>query len=236
MEAFKAQAVASRTYALYRIQGSVNLPYDVTSDVYSQVYGGRTSEKWSTTRAVNLTKGKVLAHNGELLPAYYHATCGGHTEDASNLWKIDLPPLDGVRCNFCVHSPHYKWVKEIPLWKVEKNLSDNGYKTGSISSCRIVSRNKFGRVDKLQIKDDTGMSVLLTGKDFRQIIGPNDIRSTKFEAAVKRGNLVVEGFGWGHGVGMCQWGAFGMSRRGKRAEEILKFYYPGAEITSIDKV
>lgn len=236
MEALKAQAIAARTFALYQARLNKTQPYDLRSDIYSQVYGGSTSEKWSTTRAVNLTKGEVLTYNQDIFPTYYHATCAGHTEDASNLWNVDLPPLKGVPCDFCKNSPHYKWQKDIPLWILQNKLNENGYKIGKIVSVGILSKNASGRVDKMEIKDDAGVSVILLGKDFRQIMGPNEIRSTKFDAAIKWGSLVLDGFGWGHGVGMCQWGAYGMSRKGKTADEILKYYYPGTEITQIDKV
>jgi len=236
MEVLKAQAIAARTFALYQARQNKLQPYDLRSDVYSQVYGGRASEKWSTTKAVNLTRDKILTYNGDILPAYYHATCAGYTEDASNLWNIDLPPLKGVPCNFCTNSPHYKWSKDIPLWELENKLKDNKYMIGKVASVSILSKNRSGRVDKLEIKDESGVSVILTGKDFRQTIGPNDVRSTKFDASIRWGSLVLNGFGWGHGVGMCQWGAYGQARQGKKAEEILKYYYPGAEITTIDKV
>lgn len=236
IEALKAQAVAARTFALYQARQNKPQPYDLRSDIYSQVYGGRQSEKWSTTRAVNLTKGMVLSYKSDIIPAYYHATCAGHTEDASNLWNIDMPPLKGVPCDFCKGSPHYKWTKEIPVWALENKLKDNGYKIGKVASVSILSKDRSGRVDKLEIKDNAGATVVLTGKDFRQMMGPNELRSTKFNASVKWGKLVLDGFGWGHGVGMCQWGAFGMSKKGKKAEEILKYYYPGAEITTLDKL
>lgn len=236
MGALKAQAIAARTFALYQIRQNTLQPYDMRCDIYSQVYGGRTSEKWSTTRAVNLTKSTVLVYNGDIFPTYYHATCAGHTEDAANLWNIDLVPLKGVACNFCGSSPHYRWKKDIPLWALENKLKDGGYKLGHIASVVIISTNKSGRVDKLEIKDDAGVSIILTGKDFRQIIGPNEVRSTKFSASIKWSHLILDGMGWGHGAGMCQWGAYGMSRKGKSAEEILKYYYPGAEITTIDKI
>lgn len=233
MEALKVQAIAARTFALYQARQNGLQPYDLRSDVYSQMYGGRTSEKWATTRAVNLTKGKVLALNSYLIPSYYHATCGGHTEDASNLWNINLPCLKGVACDFCKSSPHYKWTKEISPIALEDKLKDGGYKIGKVVSVVVLSKNGSGRVDKLEIKDDAGASVVLTGKDFRQLMGPNELRSTKFEASLKWNNLVLNGFGWGHGVGMCQWGAFGQAKAGKKADEILGYYYPGAEVTTI---
>jgi len=233
-ECLKAQAIVSRTFALYQARQSKQQPYDLRCDIYSQVYGGKASEKWSTTKAVDSTRGKVLTYKGDIFPAYFHATCGGHTEDASNLWNIDLAPLKGVECGYCDRSKHYKWINKIPLARVEAKLKGAGYDLGRIVSASVVSKNASGRADKIEMKDASGASVIITAKDFRQMLGPNDVRSTKFDASVHGDELVLDGFGWGHGVGMCQWGAFGMSEKGKKAEEILKFYYPGAEITTVD--
>jgi stage II sporulation protein D len=234
--ALKAQAIAARTFAIYQARQNKLQPYDLRSDIYSQVYGGSGSEKWATTKAVNLTRSKVLTYKGELFPTYYHATCAGSTEDAASLWNINIPPLKGARCSFCFSSPHYKWAKEIPLSDIEDKLKKSGYNIGKISSVAVLSRNRSGRVDKLEIKDASGVSIVLKAKEFRQLLGPNEIRSTRFEAAVKQDRLAVTGRGWGHGVGMCQWGAYGLSKRGRTAEEIIKFYYPGAKITSLDKI
>lgn len=236
MECLKAQAIAARTFALYQIRQSKPQSYDLRCDIYSQMYGGRTGEKWSTTRAVDATRGKVLTFNGDIFPTYYHATCAGYTEDALNLWNMDLAPLKGVPCNYCSRSKHYRWTKELPLSQIKTKLIGAGYKIGNISCVNILSRNKSGRNDKIEIKDDAGIIIVMTGKDFRQIFGPNDIRSTKFDAEIKKDNLVLKGMGWGHGVGMCQWGAFGMSQKGKKCDEILKYYYPGTEIATIDKL
>lgn len=235
-ECLKAQAVVARTFALQQARDNKAQPYDLRCDIYSQVYGGRSGEKWSTTHAVDATHGKVLTFNGDIFPAYYHATCAGYTEDASNLWKVDLVPLKGVPCNFCGMSKHYRWSKEIPLSRVESSLKGAGYDIGHITSVSILSKNKSGRNEKIEFKDDAGISFVLSGKDFRQIFGPNEIRSTKFDARIKGANLSLNGMGWGHGVGMCQWGAFGMSQHGKKCEHILKYYYPGTEITTIDKL
>jgi stage II sporulation protein D len=232
VEALKAQAIAARTYALFQKRQNALQPFDLKNDIYSQMYGGRTSEKKTTTEAVDLTRDKVLVFRGGIFPSYYHATCAGHTEDASNLWNIDLQPLKGVACFFCANSPHYKWDKDIPLWEMERKLRENGYKTGSINSVEILSKNISGRVDKLMITDNASTVLILTAKDFRQMMGPNNIRSTRFDIAVKWGYAILTGHGWGHGVGMCQWGAYGMAQAGRSAEEILKYYYPGAEIAA----
>lgn len=236
IEAIKAQAIAARTFAIYQARQNKQQDYDLTNDIYSQVYSGATSERWATTRAVKLTAGQVLVYKGDIFPTYYHATCGGRTESASNLWNIDIEPLKGVECGFCKDSPHYKWNKNIPLLEIEKKLNDSGYKIGKIKSVVVLSKNISGRIDKLEIKDDSGVSCILTGKDFRRLIGPNDLRSTNFEPVISNDKLVINGIGWGHGVGMCQWGANGMAGHGKNAQEILNLYYPGAEITTIDKI
>ncbi|MCX5656988.1 MAG: SpoIID/LytB domain-containing protein, partial [Candidatus Omnitrophica bacterium] len=122
IEALKAQAIVSRTYALYQKSINETRDFDLTSDFYSQVYGGKTSEKYRTTRAVDLTRGEVLIYEGKLLPAYFHATCGGHTEDAGELWNTDLVPLKGVKCNFCRLSPHYRWENSLNLKEVMEKL------------------------------------------------------------------------------------------------------------------
>lgn len=237
MEVLKAQAIAARTFALYQVRQNKAQPYDLRNDIYSQMYGGKTSEKWSTTRAVDLTKDKVLIYNGDIFPTYYHATCAGVTEDAANLWNIDIAPLKGgVKCDFCKMSPHYKWSKEIPLWVLENKLKDGGYKIGKIVSVSVLSRDKSNRAEKVAIQDDAGVVVVLAAKDFRQMLGPNEVRSTNFDTSIQWVHLTVKGFGWGHGVGMCQWGAYGMADKNKTVEEILSFYYPGSEITTIDKI
>jgi len=236
MEAIKAQGITARTFALYQARQNKLQDYDLTNDIYSQVYSGATSEKWATTRAVKLTLGKVLTYKGDIFPTYYHATCGGKTEDASNLWNIDIAPLKGSECGLCKESPHYKWIKNIPLSDIEKKLGENGYKIGKIRSFTVLARNKSGRVDKIEIKDDSDVSCMITGKDFRRMMGPNDLRSTNFEPSISNDKLILSGIGWGHGAGMCQWGAKGYAGHGKSAEEILKIYYPGAEVTTIDKI
>ncbi|MCM8795750.1 MAG: SpoIID/LytB domain-containing protein, partial [Candidatus Omnitrophica bacterium] len=115
LEALKAQAVVVRTYALYQRQENRQKDYDVTSDIYSQVYGGKTSERYRTNIAVDETEGIILTHQGRIFPTYYHATCGGYTEDASVLWDVDIPPLKGVVCNFCKDSPHFSWQEVISI-------------------------------------------------------------------------------------------------------------------------
>ena len=234
LEALKAQAIVCRSYALYQMQENRLKDYDVTSDIYSQVYGGMTSERYRTNRAVDVTEGEVLHYQGKILPAYYHATCGGYTEDASLLWNTDIVPLKGVPCRFCQDSPHFRWHNVLAKDEIQEKLTDAGYKTNNIEDILILGKDKSGRITDLKISTDKkDMSIL--AKDFRNIIGPNLIRSTNFKVKVVENDVVFEGFGWGHGVGLCQWGAYFMAKQGYSYKEILKYYYPGSELTPIDK-
>ena len=232
MEALKAQAIASRTFAVYRTIESIGKDYDLTSDVYSQVYGGRTSEKSRTNRAVKETAGKILIYRDKVLPAYFHATCGGHTEDASVLWRIDMPPLKGRPCNYCGQSPHFKWVASIPLADIEKILNDNGYKINDIQNIEVSAKNVSGRADSVGVVNSLGTERIPANK-FRLAVGPNLLRSTNFEVVIRGDRALFNGRGWGHGVGMCQWGAYYMSKKGFSCDEILQFYYPGATIVDM---
>jgi stage II sporulation protein D len=229
MEALKAQAIICRTFAIYQTQESASKEYDVTSDVYSQVYGGRTSERYRTSEAVDETQGAILMFNGQVLPAYYHSSCGGHTEDAALLWKMDIAPLKGVTCGFCNGSPHFKWHNVLTRKELKEKLTKAGIEIDSIKDIAISGRDPSGRITFLKISGEKDC-VDMASKDFRNAVGLNIIRSTNFTVKAVDDDLVFDGFGWGHGVGLCQWGAYFMAKRGYKYDEILKHYYPGAEL------
>ena len=234
MESLKAQAVAARSYALYQMQMNRHKDFDVTSDIYSQVYGGRGSERYRTNIAIERTKGLVMVYRGKLLLAYFHATCAGHTEDVSELWKEDLPPLKGVACSFCRFSPHFFWKKNFRLKDIQDKLNAKGYGLGLIKEIRIIERNTSGRIKTLEIETRDGKKANISGKDFREIIGPNNIKSNNYEVDMQGYYMDLIGKGWGHGVGMCQWGAAQMASEGYSYEQILKYYYPGVDIVSYE--
>ncbi|MFC1624478.1 SpoIID/LytB domain-containing protein [Candidatus Omnitrophota bacterium] len=231
IEVLKAQAIAARTYALYQKLVSQDEYFDLTSDVYSQVYGGRSSETWRTTRAVNLTRGRVLISSGKIFPSYYHATCGGHTSRASTIWDIDAPVLQGKVCNFCKASPHYEWKKELDMEYIQKRVQEAGYKI-QVVSMEALERDPSGRILEVALNGKNS-NVGLKGNEFRLLVGPDIIKSTNFEIRFKGKYVIFEGKGWGHGVGMCQWGAYYMARSGWNVDEILEYYYSGAEIASV---
>ncbi|MCM8770516.1 MAG: SpoIID/LytB domain-containing protein [Candidatus Omnitrophica bacterium] len=234
MEAIKAQAVVSRTFALYQTIANKDKEFDLTCDIYSQVYGGRTSERWRTVKAVDKTRGLVIKYEGKILPAYFHATCGGMTEDVANLWNMDLPPLKGVVCGFCQKSPHINWHYDLALDELRSILNNKaGYKINLIKDIIVRERSKSGRIMKLEIITDD-KKINISAKDFRNLIGPHVIRSTNFQIEIKDGTVKFQGIGWGHGVGMCQWGAYFMAKKGAHYDEIIKYYYPGVKIGDVD--
>jgi stage II sporulation protein D len=231
-DALRAQAVVSRTYAVYQMQENKLKDYDLTSDIYSQVYGGKTSERFRTNEAVDDTRACVLTYDNKIIPAYFHATCGGHTEDASLLWNIDIVPLKGVICVFCKDSPHFRWHNTLSLDEIEKKLTGAGYNIKVIQDIRILGKDKSGRITDLDIVSPE-KNIKISAKDFRNIIGPNLIRSTNFQLNLADGDTVFQGLGWGHGVGLCQWGAYFMAKQGYNYKDILKYYYPGTYVTPI---
>ncbi len=234
LEAIKAQAVATRTYALYSMEKFAGRDYDMTNDVYSQVYGGRSAERYRTNLAVKRTKGEVLNYKGKIFPTFFHANSGGVTEDASELWDVDIPPLKGnVASPFSVNSPHYRWKLNCRLKDIQDKLNDLGYGLGLIKDISVMERNKSGRVRKVRITTREGSSVVVEGKVFREVLGPNVLKSNKYEIAMKGWFVDFAGYGWGHGVGMCQWGAYNMALLRYDYKKILLFYYPGAEMLTL---
>jgi stage II sporulation protein D len=229
MEALKAQAVVCRTYALYQIQESSAQDFDLTADIYSQVYGGKTSERYRTNQAVKETEGLVLTYKAKVFPAYFHATCGGHTEDAARLWNINIAPLKGVACAFCKDSPHFNWHYVASRQEIRDKLSAAGHKLKDIQDMQILGTDNSGRITDLKIIG-ADKEVKIPAKDFRSIVGPNVIRSTNFGVSLVENDIVFEGLDWGHGAGLCQWGTYFMAKQGRDYAAILRYYYPAAEI------
>ena len=234
MEAIKAQAVAARSYALYQAKVNEAEEFDVRSDIYSQVYGGRSAERYRTNIAADKTKGEVLFFEGKILPAYFHSTCGGHTENASELWDHNLEPLKGVVCPFCALSPYYEWKKNFQLKTIQEKLNEHGYRLGLIKEIKVSERDPSGRVRKVQLVSRDDQVKMISGKEFRNIIGPNEFKSNFYDVVMRGYFFDLAGKGWGHGVGMCQWGAYGMALERYKYKDILQYYYPGSQIGSLE--
>jgi stage II sporulation protein D len=233
MQAMMAQAVAVRSYALYQIKQRKKLDYDVTSDIYSQVYGGQSGERYRTNIAASRTEGEILTFAGEALPAYYHSNSGGYTENVSYLWNHALAPLNGREDPYSLEAPNKQWKKNFRSSDVQKLLNDAGFAIGPIQQIDITERTPSGRVKTLVITSRDGKSVEVPGKKFRDIVGPNELKSNLYDIQMQGWFFDVLGRGWGHGVGLSQWGANEMARQRFEYDQILGFYYPGAVISKL---
>jgi len=233
MEALKAQAIAARSYALYQASVSTKAEYDVKSTTSSQVYGGSSNERFRSKSAVDKTAGQVLAYEGKIFPAYFHSVCAGQTAASNELWKIAMPPLSGrVLCGFCRISPHSQWNVRVPVSEIEEILARNGRPLGRILETRIVTRTPSNRAGSLRIVGTQGETTV-AAKDFRVWIGGDRLRSTTFSIVTHEDAVEFRGRGWGHGVGLCQWGTLGQSLLGRKHDEILQFYYRESEIKNV---
>jgi stage II sporulation protein D len=227
-EALRAQAVAARTYAAYHRLMNVTRPYHVVATTAHQVFGGHAPAASPAWDAVRETAGQVLLWEGGLFPAFYHAESGGYTEDPRTVFTTpDLPALRAVVCPFSVGSPRYHWALDLPLADVAAALERHGMTVGAVRAIEVTERTPSLRATVVTVHGTRG-SLPLRGNEFRRVIGFDVLRSTLFAVAIDDGLARFVGRGWGHGVGMCQWGARGMAEQGFEARQILEFYYPGA--------
>ncbi len=232
LESLKSQAIASRTFAMFRMMENQKDEFDVTKDTVNQVYRGKALEHSASTRAVRETQGKILTHDGRIFPSYFHSTCGGHTADISAIWNMQKhPSLRGVVCDFCRGTRHFRWDSQISSADLASRLSKAGYSITSIQSLRLEDYDSGGRASTVVIRDIKGEKVLRAG-DFRYLAGPNIIRSTLITKIEKKGGMYYfRGRGWGHGIGLCQYGARRLGELGYNHRQILSLYYPDAQIT-----
>ncbi len=256
-EALKAQAVAARTYCLYnKRKFGYTRNWDVVRTQASQVYLGLKKESAAVWKAVNDTKGQVLmceqaglpgagSSGDALFPAYYSSSCGGHTENAKNVFSDTFAPLSGVECPYCINVARpdvFYWSMvqfdkdwaAIALQKKYPQLREIG-DIAAISAVKQSDYDNFSRITMVKITGTNGKSDFLRGEDLRLTIDPTGsrIRSTACKIAFKDGRITfLAGRGFGHAVGMCQCGAQGMAMQGNKLEAILQHYYPGSKIVS----
>lgn len=233
LEALKAQAVASRTYALRYINPSRD--YDVSNGVEMQVYKGTSKANARIIEAVDSTRGEVLKFKGKLVTSFFHACCGGHTASSKAAWGEDIiKPLYGVKDPFCSPSRHYRWEYFLAASDLLKFVQASGSTALRVDSFKIYKKDRSGRAVSFLAGTDRG-PVILKAKDTRSRFGTFEFRSTYITSIIKRkGGFEVSGKGWGHGVGMCQEGAKQMAYKGKTYKKILHHYYPGAAIVDYE--
>lgn len=239
LEALKAQALAARTYIVRQMlsETDIILPEGaiVTDTIIHQVFQNEQElqDRWGKDyqwkiekikEAVAATSGQILTYKGEPIEASFFSTSNGYTENSEDYWQNNIPYLRSVASPWDRHSPKYKTTTTIPVSQFEQRL---GVKVTSETVGDIIERTTSNRVKKVSIN----------GKQFsgREIREKLELNSTDFTWRKAGNEIVIETKGWGHGVGMSQYGAEGMAKEGKTYEEIVRYYYQGVDITSIDQ-
>jgi len=248
-EALKAFAICARTYTLMKMKREKN--FDLYIDTRDQVYGGVDVEKLISNKAVDETKDLILTYNNKPAIVFYHSTCGGKTEDVKNIFGIDtayyLSGVDDGINPYCSISPSFEWeevfssslfIERLKLAGLVDSLFD------VLENIYIVNRFESGRVNELRIElssSETGekKSISLFGNNIRGIIrtanNKSILKSIWFDLTLDENkNVIIHGKGYGHGVGLCQWGAVSQSRAGIKFKEILSHYFPGTEISYLN--
>lgn len=238
LEALKAQAVAARSYAYHKMlsqQVTKELGneafYDLESSEKHQVGGSFFDATASTILAAEQTKGEVLTtETGSIRPVFFHAKCGGRTLRPDQVWKNSEPSYQSVNCPFCHNIGPKGWTKLVSFdrlksfffWAQEKNLISEKM-DGTINSIVMVPDN----IDKLNVNFYINERPFIIKKTaIRRYFGNVYFPSNTFSLSMKNGGLVVSGEGLGHGVGMCQMGAFALAKRGWSYKRILVHYFP----------
>ncbi len=221
--ALEAQAIAARSYVLSAIGRSKEKDYDVFADARSQVFRGR-SKNPKILEAVRNTHGQILTYEGKPLRAYYHSTCGGKTRDGYERFR-DVPraPFVSTECLGCTDSPRFRWSRSITKKDWERLYA------GGIPD-RIEILRKSGRGDAISVQlVKKGMpSLVIRGGELRSRFGLPSTWIRKYSKGKTQGT--IHGRGFGHGVGLCQYGARGYSNMGYDAKRILAHYFHGAKI------
>jgi len=225
IEALKAQAVATRTYTLYRKLRGGQDGYDLCSTVNSQVFTGDAWLKDGPARAVAETRGIVLTYRQEIAETLYHGSCGGMTEDASRVWNNGCGYLPGVACGCNSESPNASWVRTVTAGELVSALKAGGYDVTGAKSVTVDQRSPSGRAASVRVLHAAG-TLLLTGNELRRVLGYSKLPSTMFSVRTVPGGFMFTGSGSGHGVGLCQWGAKVMAEQGWTYDRILEHYYP----------
>ena len=234
LEALKAQAVAARSYALKRMEYNKNNEYDVVDSIMNQVYLDRDylKEAWGSSytsninkliRAVNETSGEYLDYDGGIADALFFSTSNGYTENSDVVFSFDVPYLKSVDS---------KW---------DESVSSVFHSSITISVSDFLQKMKISNSDKVVfsyiVKSDTGrvISININGVDFKGMDVYNNLglKSLDFSLEQVGSNVVINTSGYGHGVGMSQYGALGMAKNGYNYRDILFHYYTGVTIKKI---
>lgn len=228
--AIEAQAIAARSYAISRMEETKDKDFDLYSTTQDQVYGGGGNIPFRLFGAVSRTKGQVLMNQGEVLRAYYHSSCGGQTEQPRNVWPKAKPVPRGGECIHCKGAPGYSWTLKLSPEEVQNRLQAIDVDVGIPERITPEEMSPAGRWVQVRVIGPKGEAVVF-GNRFREALGYGSLKSLRFELSKAKGEFHFSGTGYGHGVGMCQWGMKAMASGGSSAEEILRYYYPQSTLT-----
>lgn len=227
-EALRAQAVAARSFALFKKLEAVaeGRGWHLGATVLDQVYrAGRDPRARSAAAA---TAGEVLAVDREPVQAFFHSACGGRTEGGEAALGKELSYLAPVRCTRCQKAPRWRWSVRVDAAELGRLLG----LAGPVTSARIASRSPTGRAETVAFASGKGKA-RLAAVDLRQRLGWERLPSLAFDVHLDRGSVRFQGGGAGHGAGLCQWGAAGYAREGRDYRTILSHYYRGAEVVRL---
>jgi len=238
LEALKAQAIASRTYALKKIGNDL---YDIDSTQRDQVYNGLESKTYKTNKAVKNTRSLVIIHKNKLINALFHSSSGGMTENSEDVWRNKYPYLISVK-DFDHKNPKLYWKKIFS----NKELQILFPKIGGIKDIERLDVTQTGRVKNIKLIGNYG-PIDFSGENIRKKMG---LKSSLFRVKFIRDNtqqekneinsdkysLMISGKGAGHGVGMSQWGAKQLAISGYKAKDILEYFYTGVQIKPFKEI
>jgi stage II sporulation protein D len=223
--ALQSQAVAARSYVLYKRSRAKSPLYDVDATTTYQVYKGIAQEAPSTITAVDSTANQVVTYNGAVIEAIFHSSSGGGTENAVDVWSSDVPYLRSVQ-DYDQGSPVYSWKETFTL----SEFSDKIGGIGRINTIGTAQLTPGGRVASITFAGENGTKTL-RGRDVRSALG---LRSTRFNIDLNNSSVIVTCSGFGHGVGMSQWGARSLAEQGWDYERILQHYYQSTAIAQLE--
>lgn len=230
LEALKAQAVAARSFGLANIGKHIADGADVCDGEHCQTYTGASAESAATNEAVDGTAGEILLVGGKVLCAQYSADCGGFTEESRQLGPASVQP-DAVAGSpaLCSSDPAHTWTLDVTQQIILGAAGET--RSTPLRRLKVVSRDVSGRLQQLALTDDYGDRPI-TGAALRKALGVNSMKSLlcHFSADPVTGDILISGSGWGHGIGMCQWGAHALALAPYKQsyKQILAHYYPGS--------
>jgi len=229
-ETLKAQAVVARTYALHQARSRSERGFDLEAGTHGQVYGGLDAAHPAAVAAARATRGERLTWRDQPILAVYHSASGGQTASAEEVWGRAVPYLISHPVENEEDSPDTYWRARVSGPTLMRALEPLGIHVGPVRALRVLERSRSGRVLRVSVRGARGTEEL-DARALRSALGDTVIRSTMFQIRAEGPDFVLVGSGYGHGVGMSQWGAEAMARRGASYRQILAAFYPGTQLT-----